>query len=117
MDMAQEESLLLDSYCRFKLYVFRTMRFLNFYGKFASNTRNPHDKENKGKLISENVIYNEQDVAVHILNPFHILKTYHSYWKESVKSIAETMVKYKIGSVVIEKNHLPIGIITDKFTF
>jgi CBS domain-containing protein len=24
------------------------------------------------------------------------------------------MVKYKIGSVVIEKNHLPIGIITDK---
>jgi CBS domain-containing protein len=30
---------------------------------FASNTRNPHDKENKGKLISENVIYNEQDVV------------------------------------------------------
>jgi CBS domain-containing protein len=24
------------------------------------------------------------------------------------------MVKYKIGSVVIEENHLPIGIITDK---
>jgi hypothetical protein len=38
-----------------------------------------------------------------ILNPFHILKPYHSYWKRVVKSIAETMVKYKIGSVVIEK--------------
>jgi ADP-dependent phosphofructokinase/glucokinase len=47
-----------------------------------------------------------------ILNPFHILKTYHSYWKESVKSIAETMVKYKIALLL--KNHLPIGIITDK---
>jgi CBS domain-containing protein len=60
--MAQEESLLLDSYCRFKPYVFRTMRF--WILSFASNTRNPHDKENKGKLISENVIYNEQDVAM-----------------------------------------------------
>jgi CBS domain-containing protein len=50
-----------------------------------------------------------------ILNPFHILKTLSQLLeRESVKSIAETMVKYKIGSVVIEKNHLPIGIITDK---
>jgi CBS domain-containing protein len=49
-----------------------------------------------------------------ILNPFHILKILSQLLERAVKSIAETMVKYKIGSVVIEENHLPIGIITDK---
>jgi CBS domain-containing protein len=89
------------------------MRFLNFFKGFASNTRNPHDKENKGKLISENVIYNEQDVAMQYFKPISYTDPITATGKESVKSIAETMVKYKIGSV-IEKNHLPIGIITDK---
>jgi signal-transduction protein with cAMP-binding, CBS, and nucleotidyltransferase domain len=48
-----------------------------------------------------------------ILNPFHILKILSQLLERAVKSIAETMVKYKIGSVVIEENS-PIGIITDK---
>jgi CBS domain-containing protein len=80
---------------------------------FASNTRNPHDKE-KIKLISENVIYNEQDVAMQYFKPISYTENpITATGKEAVKSIAEMVVKYKIGSV-IEKNHLPIGIITDK---
>jgi CBS domain-containing protein len=61
-------------------------------------------------LISENVIYNEQDVAMQYFKPISYTENLSQLLeKRSVKSIAETMVKYKIGSVVIEKNHLPIG--------
>jgi CBS domain-containing protein len=70
---------------------------------FASNTRNPHDKENKGKLISENVIYNEQDVAMQYFKPISYTENPITATGKEFKSIAETMVKYKIGSVVIEK--------------
>jgi CBS domain-containing protein len=115
--MAQEESLLYSiPIAVFKPYVFQNHEVSEFLlESFASNTRNPHDKENKGKLISENVIYNEQDVAMQYFKPISYTENpITATGKESVKSIAETMVKYKIGSVVIEKNHLPIGIITDK---
>jgi CBS domain-containing protein len=65
------------------------------------------------KLISENVIYNEQDAIIQYFKAIHILKTLSQLAKCNRKSIAEMMVKYKIGSVV-EENRLPIGIITDK---
>ena len=43
---------------------------LNFLlESFASNTRNPYDPDNKGKLISENVIYDEQSSELQYFQP------------------------------------------------
>ncbi len=42
----------------FKPYVAANPEVLSFLlESFASNTRNPYDKNHKGKLVSENVIY------------------------------------------------------------
>ncbi|MFB0910327.1 MAG: DUF294 nucleotidyltransferase-like domain-containing protein [Flavobacterium sp.] len=115
--MAREESLLYAiPIATFKPYVFQNPKVSEFLlESFASNTRNPHDKENKGKLISENVIYNEPDAVMQYFKSISYTENpITATGKEAVKCIAETMVKYKIGSVIIEKNHLPIGIITDK---
>jgi CBS domain-containing protein len=113
--MAREESLLYAiPIAVFKPYIFQNPEVSEFLlESFASNTRNPHDKENKGKLISENIIYNEQDAAMQYFKPISYTENpITATGKETIKSIAETMVKYKIGSVIIEKNYLPIGIIT-----
>jgi CBS domain-containing protein len=115
--MAREESLLYAiPIVVFKPYVFQNPEVSEFLlESFASNTRNPYDKENKGKLISENIIYNEQDAAMQYFKPISYTENpITATGKEAIKAIAETMVKYKIGSVIIEENHLPIGIITDK---
>lgn len=115
--MAREESLLYAiPIAVFKTYVFQNPKVSEFLlESFASNTRNPYDKKNKGKLISENVIYNEQDAIIQYFKPIsHTENPITASRNVTVKSIAEMMVKYKIGSVVIEENRLPIGIITDK---
>ena len=59
----------------FKPYVSQNQDVLNFLlESFASNTRNPHSKENKGKLISENVIYNEQTAEIQYYQPIKYTK-------------------------------------------
>ncbi|WP_016988206.1 DUF294 nucleotidyltransferase-like domain-containing protein [Flavobacterium sp. ACAM 123] len=115
--MAHEESLVYAiPIAVFKPYVFRNPEVSAFLlESFASNTRNPYDKENRGKLISENVIYKEQDTTMQYFKPISFTENpITASGKVTVKSIAEIMVKYKIGSVVIEEKQLPIGIITDK---
>lgn len=100
----------------FKPYVSKNQDVLNFLlESFASNTRNPHRKENKGKLISENVIYNEQSAEIQYYQPIKYSKNpITAKATHIVKDIAQKMTDLKIGSVIIEKAKLPIGIITDK---
>ena len=100
----------------FKPYVSQNNEVLNFLlESFASNTRNPHDKNNKGKLISENVIYNEQSAEIQYYQPIKYTKNpFTAKSTHIVKDIAQKMTDLKIGSVIIEKAKLPIGIITDK---
>jgi CBS domain-containing protein len=115
--MAREESLVYAiPIAVFKPYIFQNAAISEFLlESFASNTRNPYDKENKGKLISENVIYNELGEAIQYFKPISYTKDpIIATGREEVKAIAQMMVTHKIGSVIIEKNHLPIGIITDK---
>jgi CBS domain-containing protein len=82
---------------------------------FASNTRNPYDKENKGKLISENVIYNDQSSEIHYFQPIPYTKApFTALADDTVQSVAMAMSQLKIGSVIITDNNLPVGIITDK---
>ena len=100
----------------FKPFVSQNNEVLNFLlESFASNTRNPHDKNNKGKLISENVIYNEQSAEIQYYQPIKYTKNpFTAKSTHIVKDIAQKMTDLKIGSVIIEKAKLPIGIITDK---
>jgi CBS domain-containing protein len=114
---ASEESLLYAiPIAVFKPYIFENVEVSSFLlESFASNTRNPHDKENKGKLISENVIYNERNDTIQYFKPIsYTANPMTANRSDSVKSIAETMTQHKIGSVIIQENQLPIGIITDK---
>ncbi|EIA09624.1 DUF294 nucleotidyltransferase-like domain-containing protein [Flavobacterium frigoris] len=114
---ASEESLLYAiPIAVFKPYIFENSEVSSFLlESFASNTRNPYDKENKGKLISESVSYNEREDTIQYFKPIsYSANPITANKMDSVKSIAETMTRRKIGSVIIQENQLPIGIITDK---
>ncbi|MEZ4837640.1 DUF294 nucleotidyltransferase-like domain-containing protein [Flavobacterium sp.] len=114
---AREESLLYAIPIEvFKQYVSQNVDVLNFIlESFASNTRNPYDKEHKGKLISENVIYSEQSSEIQYFQPIAYTKNPITVSrKDSIKLVATIMTQHKIGSVIIQDNNLPVGIITDK---
>jgi CBS domain-containing protein len=114
---AREETILYAIPIQiFRPYVSKNQSVLNFLlESFASNTRNPHSKENKGKLISENVIYNEQITEIQYYQPIKYTKNpITSKANHLIKDIAKKMVDYKIGSIIVEKSNSPIGIITDK---
>ena len=115
--VAREESLLYAiPITVFEKYVFENAAVSKFLlESFASNTRNPYNDENKGKLASENARYDEDENALQYFKPLaHTENPITTTRKATVKEIAEIMVKHKIGSIIIGENNLPIGIITDK---
>ena len=82
---------------------------------FASNTRNPYDKNHKGKLVSENVIYNDQNAEIQYYQPIkYTANPITASPTDIVKFVAQTMASSKIGSMIIHDNRKPIGIVTDK---
>jgi CBS domain-containing protein len=82
---------------------------------FASQTRNPYDKERSGKLMAENVIFNEQVADVQYFQPIKYTRNPITANADDVlKFIAKTMANSSVGSVIIHDDQLPIGIITDR---
>ncbi|OYQ38290.1 nucleotidyltransferase [Flavobacterium cyanobacteriorum] len=82
---------------------------------FASQSRNPYDKERSGKLISENTIYNDQAADIQYFQPIKYTRNPITANPEDIlKFIAKTMANSAIGSVIIQEDQLPKGIITDK---
>lgn len=82
---------------------------------FASHTRNPYDKEHSGKLISENMIFVDQTTDIQYFQPIRYTKNpITANLDDVVMYIAKTMSNSSIGSVIIQKEQLPIGIITDR---
>lgn len=100
----------------FKPIVMQNSNVLNFLlQSFASNTRNPLDKNHKGKLLSENVIYNDSTNEIQYYQPIRYTKNaVTASSTEIVKNIALIMTNKKIGSIIIHNEGLPIGIVTDK---
>ena len=100
----------------FKPYVASNPDVLSFLlESFASNTRNPYDKNHKGKLVSENVIYNNQNAEIQYYQPIKYTKNpITASPTDIVKFVAQTMASSKIGSIIIHENRKPIGIVTDK---
>lgn len=100
----------------FQPYVTGNKEVLGFLlESFASQSRNPYDKERSGKLISENTIYSEQTTDIQYFQPIKYTRNPITANPEDVlKFIAKTMANSSIGSVIIQENQLPKGIITDK---
>lgn len=99
----------------FKPFVAQNPQVLDFLlESFATNTRNPFDKENRGKLITDNVYTENQS------NEFQYFQSL-SYNKTPVKITASTMIKEAaqlmsdnlIDSALITEQNYPIGIVTD----
>jgi CBS domain-containing protein len=114
---AREESLLYGiPIHQFRPYVSKYQTVLDFLlESFASNTRNPLDKNNKGKLISENVIYDLQTAEIQLFQPIGYTKNpITSSPDASIESIAKIMSSMKIGSMILVEENKPVGIITDK---
>lgn len=100
----------------FQPYVTSNLKVLEFLlESFASQTRNPYDKERRGKLVSENIIFNEQVADIQYFQPIRYTKNPITANADDIlKFIAKTMSNSSIGSVIIHENQLPIGIITDR---
>jgi len=114
---AREESIIYAIPIEtFKPYVASNPDVLNFLlESFASNTRNPYDKNHKGKLVSENVIYNDQNAEIQFYQPIKYTENPITASPiDIVKFVAQTMASSKIGSMIIHHNRKPIGIVTDK---
>lgn len=82
---------------------------------FASQTRNPYDKERQGKLMSENMIFSEQVADIQYFQPIKYTRNPITANPDDIlKFIAKSMSNSAVGSVIIQENQLPIGIITDR---
>ena len=115
---AHEESILYAIPIEiFKPYAKDSEEVSNFLiESFASNTRNPYSKSHKGKLFGNEFTETiNPEVKLLDLQPVTYSKRIVSCDENtSVKKVAETMSKKRIGSMLILKEGLPIGIITDK---
>ncbi|MEO2072054.1 MAG: DUF294 nucleotidyltransferase-like domain-containing protein [Zunongwangia sp.] len=83
---------------------------------FATNTRNPYAREDKGKLFFGNqVIEPISNSPLFELQPAPIIKKIVTTSPEtSIKSAAQLMSKRKVGSILVTKNDVPVGILTDE---
>lgn len=116
---AHEESILyavpIDI---FKPYAQKNREVGNFLiESFASNTRNPYSKKHRGMLYGETEILESPspDTKLLDLQPVkYSKKLVTCSEKTSAKIIAETMTKKNVGAMLVVKDKLPVGIITDK---
>ena len=114
---AREESIVYALPIKtFKPFVAQNTEVLDFLlESFASNTRNPLDKENRGKLITDNV-FSEQKSSNEI-QYFQSLSYNKTPLKISsqtlAKDAAQLMTENIIDSVIITDQNYPIGIVTD----
>jgi CBS domain-containing protein len=100
----------------FEPYISANQQVLDFMlESFASQTRNPRDRERTGRLLAENTIQSEQEVEIQYFQPIKYTRNPITANPDDVLMyIAKTMANSQIGSVVIQKDQLPIGIITDR---
>ncbi len=82
---------------------------------FATNTRNPYSKQNKGKLFANiDVIQKNDSGFTEALSADYSKNPITCELGTSIKEAAKIMTNKRVGSIIIIKNNKPIGIITDK---
>jgi CBS domain-containing protein len=111
---AREESLVFAiPIAEFRPYVANNQDVLNFLlESFATNTQDP--EQNRGQLLSDNIIYNGQPADVQYIQSLTYnkapLKVQPSVL---VQNAAQIMTDNLMDSVIVIEDNLPIGIITD----
>ncbi|NNE76915.1 MAG: CBS domain-containing protein, partial [Pricia sp.] len=101
----------------FKPYSHKYREIGNFLiESFASNMHNPYNKSYGLNFINDSSAQSAtSNSGLLDLQRVHYSKNLISCSENStVKTIALKMTKKKVGAMLIVKNHLPIGIITDK---
>ncbi len=99
----------------FKAFVAQNSQVLDFLlESFATNTRNPFDKENRGKLITDNVFTENQQGEIQYFQSLAYNKTPLKVSITSiVKDVAQLMTENLLDNVIITDQNFPIGIVTD----
>ena len=112
--VAYEESILYAiPITVFRPYALENKAVGNFLiESFASNTLQPYSKSHRSKLYGDEL---DSDAKLLDLQPIKYSKKLISCSEiTSAAEIAEIMTKKNVGAVLVLKNTLPIGIITDK---
>lgn len=99
----------------FRPFVAQNAEVLNFLlESFANNTSNPADKENRGKLLSDNVAYTSKPTEIQYFQTLSYNKTPLKVTpNNSIKDVAQLMSDNLIDNVIISEHNFPIGIVTD----
>jgi CBS domain-containing protein len=99
----------------FKPFVAQNPQVLDFLlQSFATNTKNPFDKENRGKLITDNVYADGQQNEIQYFQSLAYNKTPLKISITAiVKDTAQLMTENLTDNVVITEQNHPIGIVTD----
>ena len=112
--VAYEESILYAiPITVFRPYALENKAVGNFLiESFASNTLQPYSKSHRSKLYGDEL---DSDAKLLDLQPIKYSKKLISCSEiTSAAEIAEIMTKKNVGAILVLKNTLPIGIITDK---
>ena len=113
---AREESIIYAiPIATFRPFVANNSNVLDFLlQSFAANTGNPSDKENsRGKLISDNVYYSEQESGMQYIQSLSYNTTPLKASKTSiVQDIAQEMTNNLSNNIIICENEFPVGIVT-----
>lgn len=113
---AREESIIYAiPIASFKPFVAQNAEILNFLlESFASNSKNPLDKINPGKLMSDNVMYSDNQSDILYFQSLSYTKTPLKVTAAStVKQTAQLMTENLMDSALVIDQGYPIGIVTD----
>jgi CBS domain-containing protein len=113
---AREESIVYAiPIAIFRPFVAQNGEVLNFLlESFANNTTNPNDLENKGKLLSDNVVFSSQPSEIQYFQSLSYNKTPLKVGSDAIiKDVAQLMTDNLINNVIVSNQNYPIGIVTD----
>ncbi|TXE06552.1 CBS domain-containing protein [Gelidibacter salicanalis] len=114
--VTEEESILYGiPLVTFKPLITRNKAVVDFLiESFASNTENPFSKEIHGSLYEHRLEVLANDKELFELQPVrYIKKVITAKANTKIKDIALLMQKHHIGSILIEADMIPVGIVTD----
>ena len=99
----------------FRPFVAQNGEVLNFLlESFATNSNNPSDRNNKGKLLLDDVVFTNNQSEIQYFQSLSYNKTpLKAEIITTVKEVAQLMTDNLINSLIVVSNQLPIGIVTD----
>lgn len=113
---AREESIVYAiPIASFRPFVAQNGDVLNFLlESFANNTANPNDIENKGKFLSDNVVFSSKPSEIQYFQSLSYNKTPLKTSKTAIVSqVAQFMTDNLMDNTIVTDQNFPVGIVTD----